>query len=295
MWWIVGCVAAAVKKTAGTFEPSGACHTFGIELLLALVDGDKMVLGGFPSFVGGRLDLPRLHFLVVEHFGGIHALHVVLDLRGVGGRDTDVSAKLLLLVELAGELRDVAREVPLYVKGFGGLLLFERRDDAPFVAEMLDDRFDRLAAVAHVVVFELFDVRGIDGLAHDLVDDECVDGFLLPKLLACEVVEARDRRSICERGGVREARGDDWRWWEAIDDDVRVARDGAILGVGEDECEMAMASAPTRCFDGCRNFCDLLPEMVDGGGRWLADDFVKRERRYDGPYGFVDGGLVCGG
>ena len=36
-----------------------------------------------------------------------------------------------------------------------------------------------------------------------------------------------------------------------------------------------MASAPTRCFDGCRNFCDLLPEMVDGGGRWLADDFVN--------------------
>jgi hypothetical protein len=48
----------------------------------------------------------------------------VLDLRGVGGRDTDVAAKLLLFVELAGKLRDVAREVPLDVKGFGGLLFF---------------------------------------------------------------------------------------------------------------------------------------------------------------------------
>ena len=53
---------------------------------------------------------------------------------------------------------------------------------------MLDDRLDRLATVAHVVVFELFDVRGIDGLAYDFVNDECIDGFLLLKLLACEVV-----------------------------------------------------------------------------------------------------------
>jgi hypothetical protein len=45
---------------------------------------------------------------------------------------------------------------------------------------MLDDRLDRLATVAHVVVFELFDVHGIDGFAYNFVDDECVDSFLLP-------------------------------------------------------------------------------------------------------------------
>jgi len=110
------------KKFAGTFEPAGACLTFGIELFLAFVDSDKMGFCGIPSFVGGWLDLPRLHLLMVENFGAIHALLVVLDLRGVGGRDTNVSAKLLLLVELAGKLRDVAREVPLDVKGLGGLL-----------------------------------------------------------------------------------------------------------------------------------------------------------------------------
>ena len=57
---------------------------------------------------------------------------------------------------------------------------------------MLDDRFDRLPAVAHVVIFEFLDIRGIDGLTYDFVDDERVDGFLLPKLLAREVVQARD-------------------------------------------------------------------------------------------------------
>ena len=57
---------------------------------------------------------------------------------------------------------------------------------------MLDDRLDCLATVAQVVVFEFFDIHGIDGLAYDFVDDECVDGLLFPKLLAREVVQARD-------------------------------------------------------------------------------------------------------
>ncbi len=87
---------AAVKKTAGTFKPAGACLTFGIEFFLAFVDSDKMGFCGIPSFVNGRLDFPRLHLLVVEHFGGIHALHVVLNLHGIGGRDTNVSAKLFV-------------------------------------------------------------------------------------------------------------------------------------------------------------------------------------------------------
>jgi hypothetical protein len=181
-------MAAAVEKTAGTFKAAGACFTFGFELLLAPEDSDKMGFCGISSFVGGQIDLPRLHLLVVKHFSGIHALHVVLDLRGVGGRDTNVMAKLLLLVKLAGKLRDVACEVPLDVKGLGSLLFFEGCDDAPLSLEMLDDCLDRLATVAHVVVFELFDVRGIDGLVYDFVDDECIDGFLLSECLAREVV-----------------------------------------------------------------------------------------------------------
>ena len=127
---------------------------------------------------------------------------------------------------------------------------------------------DCLAAVAHIVVFEFLNVHGIDGFSHDFVDDERIDGFLLPKLLAREVVQARDRRSIRERGGVHEARHNDRRRWEEVDGNVRVARDRAILGIGEQECEMAMTSAPAHCFDNCHNFCDLLPEMVYGGGCW---------------------------
>jgi hypothetical protein len=164
----------------------------------------------------------------------------------------------------------------LDVEGLGSLFFFECRDDTPLSAEMLDDRLDRLAAVSHVVVFELLDIRGIDGVAHNLVDDESVDGFLFSELLAREVVQARDRGSVRERGGVRKACRDDRRRWEAGDGDVRVARDRAVLGVREHECEMAMAAAPTRCFDGCRDFRDLLPEMVDGRRCWLAHDLVER-------------------
>ena len=90
-------------------------------------------------------------------------------------------------------------------------------------------------------------------------------------------MQARDRRSIREHGGVCETCCDDRRRWEAVDGDVRVARDRAILGVIQHECEMAMTSALAHCFDGCRDFCDLLPEMVYGGGRWLAHDLVERQ------------------
>ena len=277
MWWIVGCAAATVKKTAGAFETSRARFTLGVKLFLALVDGNEVCFSRGPGFFCGRLDFPSLHFLVVEHFGGIHALDVMLDLRGIRGRDTDVPTELLLLVEFTCKLRDMTREVPLDVEGLGGLFFLEGRDDAPLGAEMLDDRLDRLSAVAYVVVFKFLDVRGIDGLTHDFVDDDRVDGFLFPKLLAREVVQARDRCSIRESGGVREACRDERRRWEAVDGDVRVARDRAILGVIEHKCEVAMTSAPARCFDGCRDFCDLLPEMVDGGGRWLAHDLVERQ------------------
>jgi hypothetical protein len=60
----------------------------------------------------------------------------MLDLRGLRGWDTDVPTELLLLVELTGKLRDVACEVPLDMKGLGGLLFLEGRDDAPLGAEM---------------------------------------------------------------------------------------------------------------------------------------------------------------
>jgi hypothetical protein len=80
-----------------------------------------------------------------------------------------------------------------------------------------------------------------------------------------------------------------------IDDNVRVACDGAILGVGEHKCEMAMSSTPVCCFDSCRDFRNLLPKMVDGGGCWMADDLVERQWCDDCSYGLVDSGFICGG
>ena len=57
---------------------------------------------------------------------------------------------------------------------------------------MLDNCLDRLVAVAHVIIFELFNIHEIDGLVYDFVDDERIYSLLLPKLLECEVVQARD-------------------------------------------------------------------------------------------------------
>ena len=108
-------------------------------------------------------------------------------------------------------------------------------------------------------------------------------------------MQAHDRQSICERGGVPEARGNNRRCWKAIDDDVRVARDGVILSIREHQCKMALLSTPACCLDGCRNFQYLLPMMVDGGGCWLADDLVKRQWHDDGSYSLVDSGFICGG
>ena len=88
MWWIVVCAASTVKKTAGALEPSRPSFLLGMKIFLAFVDGNEVCLSRVPGFVGRKLDFPRLHFLVVEHFRGQHALDVMLYLRGLRGRDT---------------------------------------------------------------------------------------------------------------------------------------------------------------------------------------------------------------
>ena len=106
-------------------------------------------------------------------------------------------------------------------------------------------------------------------------------------------MQTHDLHSICEHGAVCEACGNNWRCWEAVDNAVRVVRDSAILGISENECKMAMSSSPACCFDGCHNFHKLLPEMVYGGGRWLANNPVKRQWCDDGLYGLVDSSFIC--
>jgi hypothetical protein len=126
-------------------------------------------------------------------------------------------------------------------------------------------------------------------------DDDRVDRFLLPKLLASKIVQSPERCMIGKCGGVCKAFGNDWRGEKAIEDDGRIARDTSILSNSEHESEMSMSSAPARSFDGCHDFSDLLPEMIDGGGRWLADNSVKRHGCDDGTNGLVKCCFVCSG
>ena len=49
------------------------------------------------------------------------------------------------------------------MEGGGGQFFLEGCDDTPLVTDMLDNCFDGLAAVANVVILELFNVRWIDG------------------------------------------------------------------------------------------------------------------------------------
>ena len=55
-----------------------------------------------------------------------------------------------------------------------------------------------------------------------------------------------------------------------------------VLLVVEDKWKILVSAAPFCCFNQSRNFCDFLVEMVDGGCRWLADDFAKRYGVYLG-------------
>jgi hypothetical protein len=110
-----------------------------IELFFALVEHDKVCFDSIPGFVFGGLDFPHLHFLVVKHVGCVHAFDVILDFCGIGSRNSNVSAQLLLLVEVPHELGDVGREVPLDVEGGGGLLAFQCRDNAPLATQVHDE------------------------------------------------------------------------------------------------------------------------------------------------------------
>ena len=84
-------------------------------------------------------------------------------------------AELLLLVEFASKLCDVGREIPLDMERGRCLLLFQSGHNTPFSAQMLEDPLYGLGSVANVVVVEFFDVRGIDGFAYYLVNDDDID------------------------------------------------------------------------------------------------------------------------
>jgi hypothetical protein len=120
-------------NAVGTCIPSDASEMLHIEFLLALVEYYKMCFCCFPGFVCGGLDFPCLHFLAVENIGSVHAFHIVLDLCGIGGRNSNVPAQFLLLVDATCKFGEVGREVPLDAEDCGSLFAFKCCDNAPLV------------------------------------------------------------------------------------------------------------------------------------------------------------------
>ena len=122
--------------------PSRACLLLCIELFLALVEGEEVGFGIVPGLLTHYL--PSLHFFVIKHVTGVHALDKVLHLGGIRGWHVDLVTELLLLVQLTGELGDVGREVPDDTEVIRCLFLLEHGDDAPFRAQVQEDGFDCL-------------------------------------------------------------------------------------------------------------------------------------------------------
>ena len=242
----------------GTLVSFGACELLHIEFFFALVEHDKMFFGSIPGFAFDGLDFPCLHRLVIKHVGSVHAFDVVLDFCCIGGRNPDVHAQFLLLVEVPCELGDVGRDVPLDVECSSGLLALHHCDDAPLAMEVHDERFYHLCTVANEIVIEFFDVWCVDAFTNNLVHNDRVDGFLFPLLLALEVVVGRDACAKGERCVVHKRSGDDERCNEVHSHLRCIAGDKAILVVGEDECEMTVVATPTRCFHRSRDFGNLL-------------------------------------
>ena len=109
---------------------------------------------------------------------------------------------------------------------------------------MFNDQLDALPAVANVVVFEFFDVGGINGFAHNFVNDDRINDLLFRLLLAHKVVNACDVCMICEGRVVCEANWHNRRCVKAVDNYVWVSHDAMILGVVERNCKVAMSSPP---------------------------------------------------
>ena len=143
---------------------------------------------------------------------------------------------------------------------------------------MREDGRDGLGVVAHVVVFQFFYVGCVDDFANDAIDDDGIDGFLQPELLACQVVVCHHARATCERCIIGQGFRYDQRGCNALGCDLWSTCYSLVLCIREYECEMPMSASPIGCFNGSRNFGHWLLEMVYGGVGWLTCDFVKGRR-----------------
>ena len=94
---------------------------------------------------------------------------------------------------------------------------------------MREDGLDGLGVVAHVVVFQFFYVGCIDDFANDVIDDDGIDGFLQPELLACQVVVCHHARATSECGIVCQGFRYDRRGCTALSRDVSRTCYGLVL------------------------------------------------------------------
>ena len=123
---------------------------------------------------------------------------------------------------------------------------------------MCDDCFDGLGTVPNVVVIEFFDICGFNGFPDDFVHNNSIDGFLLPKFLALQIVVCHDACAVGESGVVGESIRDNWRRWEAIGGDGGNSSDSLVFCIVEHECQVSMPTTPFCRFDSSCNFCNLL-------------------------------------
>lgn len=257
----------------GTVVLAGACLAFGIEFLVAYVEEDEMSFGRVP-FVIGQLELPGLHFLVIEYVRGVHAFDIVLDLGGIGSRYTNVVLDFLLLVKLASKFRDVGGEVPLDMECSSSLFLLEHGNDAPFGMKMSKDGLDGLGTVANVIVIEFFDVHCVDSFVDNFVKNYGINALLFPDFLSLKVVIGHDLGELCKGSLIGKGFWNNGRYRKSGGCEGRNSGYRLVLSIIYYEHKVTMSSSPACCFDGSSNFGNLLFQNVYGGIQRLTNDFV---------------------
>ncbi len=134
---------------------------------------------------------------------------------------------------------------------------------------MCDDCFDGLGAVPNVVVVEFVNIGGFNGFAENFIHNNSINGLLLPKLLALQIVVCHDV-CVVDENGVGESIRDNWRRWEAINGAGGNSSVGVVFCIVEHECQVSMPSITLCYFDGSFNFGNLLLYIIEIGYLWAG-------------------------
>jgi hypothetical protein len=145
-----------------------------------------------------------------------------------------------------------------------------------------------LVVIAKVVLIELLKVllpNAVDDALYTYVGDGLLKVKHLLKIL-CVRLEA-------EEFALGSVIVDGWidQWWlnEAGGQSNGLACDGSIVDVIENQCQLAMESAPCCCFDGGDHLGHFFHHLVHGLGRRLSYDGIDRLCHHDEVDCHVDG------